>query len=51
MDCDFCGCKTDKNFFTDDLTILCKKCATAGGFYSGADAVQFIKQQAQGGKK
>lgn len=51
MRCDFCGCKTEKNFFNDDLTILCERCATAGGFSSGKDAVQFIKQQTQGGKK
>ena len=48
MKCDFCGQTTDKNYFTDDFTILCKTCATAGGFYAGGQAKQYINKQTKG---
>ena len=47
MRCDSCGRNTEKNYFTDNLTILCKDCATAGGYYAGDDARQYIKVKTQ----
>lgn len=48
MKCDFCGCETDKNYFTDDLTVLCKTCAGAGCFYAGEQAKQYINNKNKG---
>lgn len=50
MRCDTCGRDTDKNYFTDDLTILCADCAGTGQYKSGQDAMDYINEKAKGGK-
>lgn len=45
MRCDNCGQETDKNYFTDDLTILCADCAGTGQYKSGQDAMDYINGQ------
>lgn len=49
MKCDNCGRPTDKNYFTDDLTILCADCAGTGQYKSGQDAMDYINEKAKGG--
>lgn len=46
MICDLCGQKTDKNYFTDNLTVLCRNCAESAGIYSGQQAVNYINNKA-----
>lgn len=50
MRCDNCGRETDKNYFTDDLTILCADCAGTGQYKSGQDAMDYINEKAKGDK-
>lgn len=50
MKCDNCGRPTDKNYFTDDLTILCADCAGTGQYKSGQDAMDYINEKAKGDK-
>lgn len=50
MKCDNCGRPTDKNYFTDDLTILCVDCAGTGQYKSGQDAMDYINEKAKGDK-
>lgn len=50
MRCDNCGRETDKNYFTDDLTILCADCAGTGQYKSGQDAMDYINEKAKGVK-
>ena len=47
MKCDFCGQETDKNYFTDDFTILCRCCAESAGIYGGQAAADYIKKKAE----
>lgn len=47
MRCDACGRDTDKNYFTDDLTILCADCAGTGQYKSGQDAMDYINEKAK----
>ena len=46
MICDLCGQKTDKNYFTDNLTVLCRDCAESAGIYGGQQAVNYINNKA-----
>lgn len=50
MKCDNCGNLTDKNYFTDDFTILCKQCAGTGQYKTGQAAMDYINKKAKGGK-
>lgn len=48
MRCDFCGQQTEKNYFVDDFTILCKNCAEHSGIIGGKKAMGYIKKKATG---
>lgn len=50
MKCDNCGRPTDKNYFTDDLTVLCADCAASGQFMSGDAAKRFIQNKCDANK-
>ena len=47
MRCDFCGQETEKNYFVDDFTILCKNCAEHSGIIGGKQAMDYIKKKAK----
>lgn len=46
MICDFCEKQTEKNWFTDNYTVLCFDCAKSAGIYGGQRAVNYINKKA-----
>lgn len=50
MKCDNCGRLTDKNYFSDEFTILCAECAGTKKYKSGQPAMDYINKKAKGGK-
>lgn len=47
MRCDLCDKHTDKNYFTDNFTVLCEACAKNSPFYAGEQAIKYINKQTQ----